>query len=265
MANLSVRNSVRSSVVRTGLGHIAASFTARRGCYLVSYQHRSLPDSKSSPDFDEEVGGNKDVQDALEVILRTAIEKQEFKDQILDDLEERKQQFRQMGEEMKEELDRKIELDKLATEQAGNAVLAETFGKLDELDDTVRKVKEGLEADRLELEAWEQQANADRSKGLFFQTLYQTDAKKPVGGSPDKEAVGKVTAKIGEPLEQEMTSSLRRMLFTTMSTLLVFIALRDALRPGANFALDFGYVLLSALLVFNAWSESRWTPWRKDK
>ncbi len=48
----------------------------------------------------------------------------------------------------------------------------DTMRQFDELEEEIEALKRGLAEDRADLAAWEQQANAARSKGLFFQSLY---------------------------------------------------------------------------------------------
>ena len=47
------------------------------------------------------------------------------------------------------------------------------------------------QADQKDIEDWEQRLAVSRSAGHFFQSLYQTDKKKPVGGGIGRSAVRK--------------------------------------------------------------------------
>lgn len=240
-------------------------FSRTRHCVLARSDKQDGSGTSERDDSKEQpsnTDGNKDVQDALEWMLRTEMEKQEIRDMVLGEAEQRKQTFRDIGEELKEELDRKLEIEKARTELSSRSILDDTFSKLDELDEIVAKVKQDLKTDQAELEEWEQQANMNRSKGLFFQSLYKTDKKAPAGSGLDPETTARLRAEVTEPLEKEVNSTFRRTLFTTMATLLLFLALQDGFSSTPHWGLDAVYVLIAAVVSFSAWSETQWTPWK---
>ncbi|KAG1667886.1 hypothetical protein FOA52_013646 [Chlamydomonas sp. UWO 241] len=124
-----------------------------------------------------------DVQAAIADILNMEIRKAKVKEEILADLEIKKEKLRLIGQEITDDFGKEIELDKMRTELASNMSLADTMSKFQELEDEVQAVRDQLAADRQSLADWEEETAAKRSKSLFFKTLYATKKDAPPSGT----------------------------------------------------------------------------------
>ncbi|GIL87962.1 hypothetical protein Vretimale_6334 [Volvox reticuliferus] len=107
------------------------------------------------------------------------------KEELMSDLEDRKAQMRAIGEEMKAALAREYELDRMRTEMGANYAISEAFHALDDVEAEVQRIKQQLQADKADLAAWEAETAEERSKGLFFKSLYaiEKEPRQPVGKS----------------------------------------------------------------------------------
>lgn len=77
----------------------AASASVRRQAPFIC-QARSGRFGSQHPEADDEVGGDKNVQDTLADLLQIEVIRQQVKQDIMDDLEIRKDSLRQIGQEV---------------------------------------------------------------------------------------------------------------------------------------------------------------------
>ncbi|PNW76843.1 hypothetical protein CHLRE_11g478528v5 [Chlamydomonas reinhardtii] len=130
-------------------------------------------------------GGNTEVQETLADVVQMEVRRVRARAELEADMEERKQQLRAMGEEMKAALAREYELDRQRAEMGANYHMSEALSQLDDVEADIRRIKEQLQADKADLAAWEVRSAEERSKGLFFKSLYAVEKEKrqPVGKS----------------------------------------------------------------------------------
>lgn len=207
-------------------------------------------------------GGNEYVQDALSEIIQIQVRKQEAKAKVLSDLEDRKEKLRNKGEELSSGLDDDANLDKLRLEMAAKVSLADSLEELRKLEEQVQGVRDQLREDRMELRNWEEASAAERSKGLFFRSLYaidndDEDEDGKVGSSIRRrsQAASASAGKSDAAEEKEKPSVIKLYLFTYLATVLFFALLIDLSGGAPQFGLDFIYVTLFAALGALAWSE----------
>ncbi|EFJ43958.1 hypothetical protein VOLCADRAFT_95786 [Volvox carteri f. nagariensis] len=131
------------------------------------------------------------------------------KEELMSDLEDRKTQMRAIGEEMKAALAREYELDRMRTEIGANYAMSEAFHALDDVEKEVQRIKQQLQADKADLAAWEAQTAEERSRGLFFKSLYS------------------LTRNHGNP--QQIRSPFRLYLFSYLSAFLALLVINDVL------------------------------------
>jgi len=122
---------------------------------------------------------DSEVQEALADILNMEVRKEEVKQEILADLELKKEQLRLIGQELADDFEKEIALDKIRTELASNMSLADTMSRFQELEDEVQALRDSVAADKEELLDWEESTAAARSRSLFFKELYTV--KRPKG------------------------------------------------------------------------------------
>ncbi|KAG2495049.1 hypothetical protein HYH03_006980 [Edaphochlamys debaryana] len=161
--------------------------------------------------------GNE-VQDTLADLMQMEVRRVRAKEELLSDLEERKQTLRQMGEEMKAALAREYELDRLRTEMGANYHMSEAMQALDEVELEVQRIKKQVAADKADLEAFEERSAQERSKGLFFKSLYAKEKapRQPVGKSipgywrrmrAEQEAAAKAAAEAARTLGSQHSAA----------------------------------------------------------
>ncbi|KAG2423898.1 hypothetical protein HXX76_014951 [Chlamydomonas incerta] len=130
-------------------------------------------------------GGNTEFQETLADVMQMEVRRVRARAELEADMEERKQQLRAMGEEMKAALAREYELDRQRAEMGANYHMSEALSQLDDVEADIRRIKEQLQADKADLAAFELRSAEERSRGLFFKSLYAVEKEKrqPVGKS----------------------------------------------------------------------------------
>ncbi|KAG2441201.1 hypothetical protein HYH02_010045 [Chlamydomonas schloesseri] len=159
--------------------------------------------------------GNTEVQDTLADVMQMEVRRVRARAELDADMEERKQQLRAMGEEMKAALAREYELDKQRAEMGANFHMSEALAQLDDVEADIRRIKEQLQADKADLAAFELRSAEERSRGLFFKSLYAVEKEKrqPVGKSipgyyrKQREAAAAAAAAAAEGAAAEAGSS----------------------------------------------------------
>lgn len=200
--------------------------------------------------------GDPEVQDSLVDVLRDQLLRQQLKEEIEEDLVKRKEALRRIGEELQAELQESYELEKFRAELGTSNALSETMQKFDELEAELQAIQEQTRRDSVETEEWEQQSAVARSQGLFFQTLYQREKGKPVGGLlPDANKLATTTAAIRDTAAQQARSPFRMYLFGYLGALLAAAVGHDLLSAQPSLPLDAGYVALGGALGWYAYSE----------
>ncbi|GLC35469.1 hypothetical protein PLESTB_000203900 [Pleodorina starrii] len=250
-------------------------------------------EAKSSGAEGQAGSGTGEVQDTLADIMQMEVRRVRAKEELMTDLEDRKERMRAIGEEMKAALARDYELNRMRTEIGANFAMSEAFHALDDVEADIARIKKQLQADKADLEAWEAQAAEDRSRGLFFKSLYsvEKEPRQPVGksipgywrkqraaaaaaaaeaaaaatGSPaadtstDWENAEAVVSAAERPLSaasRQVRSPLRLYLFSYLSAFLALVLVNDvASAAGPHVAQDVLYGILSAGLGFVAVQE----------
>jgi len=238
---------------------------------------RRLVVSRAAPDKDDDepVGGNSKVQDDLVDLISLEVAKAKVRDDMQKDLEQRKENMRKIGEELMEQLEKKIELDKMRMDLATSASLADTLQQFKELDDEVQKIRDELQADQADLAAFEARSTSARNQGLFFQQLYKPDvtagSDEPGAGAAGGAASGTSSSgssstlepqvvralqhQITEPARRELASPLRLYVFTYLAIVLACVVASDVGGGAPDLGLDALYGVLCGLLGVNAWNE----------
>lgn len=235
--------------------------------------------------------GNKEVQDALEEILHMSVRKAQVKEDILADLETKKQKLRSIGEELTEAFGREIELNKARLELDSNMNLAETLERFKEVEDEVQAVRDRLKADKEELLEWEERTAMARNQGLFFQKLYKgpvREKKKKERGEgagddatassddayddDDDEVLSRgraaVLSSIKQPAAKEVQSPWRMYVFIYLSGVTLLVLLQDLFggggsgasgsgSSGPSYGIDALYGAITITMMYSAWSERK--------
>ena len=236
-----------------------------------------------------EVGGNSEIQDALDTVMQMSVRKARVKEDILADLETKKDKLRSIGEELTEEFAREIELDKARAEMASNMSLSETLDRFQEVEDEVQAVRDQLMADKRDLEEWEDKQATSRNQGLFFQKLYKVKGRRgrSTSGEPLKEgeSEGQVQgslawdqdvedenelramsiSKVKKPAEKEVSSPWRSWVYVYLCVVLLLVMAQDLIDSDTpSFALDALYGGLAGLMGFTAWRERSMEDEKED-
>jgi len=203
-----------------------------------------------------------ELQDRLVDQIHIGIAKAKVKEDMLKDLEERKESLRKIGDDLTDELDRQLALDKARMNLAGSSSLADMLEEFRQLDEDVQRIRDELQADRRELAAFERRNAEDRSRGLFFKNLYSVkdEEEQLQGGNkrPDPQADEQRRAtmeNIKQPARQELRSPARLALFTYLTIVLAWVIGEDISLGDPDLRRDALYGLLCAVLGFNAWNE----------
>ncbi|KAF5837335.1 hypothetical protein DUNSADRAFT_4494 [Dunaliella salina] len=210
--------------------------------------------------------GDLELQDRLVDQLQIGIAKAKVKEGMLEDLEERKKSLRKIGDDLTDELDKQLALDKARMNLAGSSSLADMLEEFRQLDEDVQRIRDELQillqADRRDLAAFERRNAEERSRGLFFKNLYSVkdEGEPQQGGSkqPDPEAEEQRRAtmeNIKQPARQELRSPARLALFTYLTIVLAWVIGEDISLGDPDLRRDVLYGLLCAVLGFNAWNE----------
>jgi chaperonin cofactor prefoldin len=155
----------------------------------------------------------------------------------------------------KSEFDKLAELKRLQSDLAFDSALADINRAADDFEEELRLARERNEAAAKEQELWERDVEVARSQGQFFQTLYQSDKKKPVG--EDAERLRERVDRVVEPARQEVRSPLRFYLFTCLAGLLVLELAGDLVSNAPSAVPDLLYISLAGLAAFLAVNERR--------
>eukprot|EP00877_Chromochloris_zofingiensis_P011852 jgi/Chrzof1/6920/Cz02g03130.t1 len=208
----------------------------------------------------QDAGGDKTLQNALMEQLRLEIQNQTLKEEIKDDLRGKIDRMRRLSEELQEKLGEDIQIEKFRMDLESSQTLSDAMDKFDQLEDELQQIKDKIKADEAELNSWEQQSNVARSKGLFFKSLYESDASQPVGDGSSlssAEALHKAAAAVRQSAEGEVYSPLRLYLYTYMAIVLALVVIQDLTNPTPKLFLDGLYGVLGTLLGINAWQERK--------
>uniref|UniRef100_A0A383V571 Uncharacterized protein n=1 Tax=Tetradesmus obliquus TaxID=3088 RepID=A0A383V571_TETOB len=251
-------------------GSAQAPVGCRRRCSSIV---RGSPEG--SAEF-EGVGGDRDLQDALVQQLRVQVESQALKDEIKEDLRERVEGLKQIGEELIQQLDEELVIEKFRTDLESTQVLSDANEKLNELEEQLQQIKDQIKADQEDLRAFEVASASARSQGLFFKNLYQPEqdpqqqqeqgegaASSSSSSSKrnrmlvDPVAARQAAAVVASSAEDEMASPFRMYLFGYMAAVLALVVLQDVTTADPKFALDGLYAALGLLLGVNALNERR--------
>jgi hypothetical protein len=184
-------------------------------------------------------------------------------------VEQEAEGLRSKAEEAKEELDRLADLQNLRAEVAFNSALAgapqpaspneraalpacvllillqlcasrispsvcwhaDINREADEFEEQLRRSREEREASERALQEWEDDVAVRRSEGQFFQNLYQTNRKRPVGLSAEQ--LKERAERVKDPARSEVSSRLRSYLFAFLAFLLSAEVVAD-LRSGGQ-------------------------------
>jgi hypothetical protein len=217
-----------------------------------------------------EVGGSAEVQDALDTVMQMSVRKAQVKEDILADLETKKERLRVIGEELTEEFGREIEMDKARAELASNMSLSETLERFQQVEDEVQAVRDQLLADKRDLEEWEDKQAASRNQGLFFQKLYKVKGKGLRTGPDEQEGDGRWAdrdeeeneirarsiEKVKKPAKEEVSNPWRSWIYLYLCAVLLLVMAQDLVDAEApSYALDALYGGLAALMGFTSWRE----------
>ncbi|MEW5305593.1 MAG: hypothetical protein WDW36_008125 [Sanguina aurantia] len=231
-----------------------------------------LPASSGTSD-DEEGSGNS-IQEGLAEVVNMEVRKQQFKEGFLDELEGKKDNLRSIGEQIKEELAAKLEIDKMRAELASSVAMSDTMEKFDALEAEIRGIQEQLKADEADLQAFEERNAEERSKALFFKGLYVAPKKKKVdastSGSSSSGQTGASSGSGGVAGPQDAlpglagklegaqpTDSLRLYLFASLAAGCCAVVAADLASGDPSIGPDLLFGGLAALLVLTAVQEQR--------
>ncbi|WIA09961.1 hypothetical protein OEZ85_010173 [Tetradesmus obliquus] len=267
-----------SCSVRATGSVLAAPWQARPVQVSVGCRRRCSSFVRGSPEGSAEfegVGGDRDLQDALVQQLRVQVESQALKDEIKEDLRERVEGLKQIGEELIQQLDEELVIEKFRTDLESTQVLSDANEKLNELEEQLQQIKDQIKADQEDLRAFEVASASARSQGLFFKNLYQPEqdpqqqqeqgegAASSSSSSKrnrmliDPVAARQAAAVVASSAEDEMASPFRMYLFGYMAAVLALVVLQDVATADPKFALDGLYAALGLLLGVNALNERR--------
>ncbi|KAK9806228.1 hypothetical protein WJX72_006178 [[Myrmecia] bisecta] len=183
-------------------------------------------------------GGDADLQENLVSIIRLQIGGEKVKEFV----SEKSEELIKTAEEAKEEVDQLARLTMDRSNLAFDCALADINQTAEEFAEQLRRSREKMEADAKEFSAWEDQVAVRRSRGQFFQSLYQTDKKKPVGSRMDKDQarIEQVANSAGEG-----ASTLRLFIFSFLAVSLSLVALVDFVSTEPSVAQDIFYLVLA--------------------
>ncbi|GFH10719.1 uncharacterized protein HaLaN_06082 [Haematococcus lacustris] len=180
-------------------------------------------------------------------MLELGLAKYRVKEDIVADLEKRKANVRQIGEELAEQLGKDVELNKMRMDLATSASL--------ELDDSIQALRDELQEDAAELAAYEASSAAARNQGLFFQNLHQAVPLKEGELGYNRQAAQSAAQMVKAPAVKEVHSPLRLYVFTYLTIVLGCVVAADLTGGTPSLGLDALYVALGGVLGFNAWNE----------
>eukprot|EP00199_Chlamydomonas_sp_CCMP681_P006591 CAMPEP_0119107720 /NCGR_PEP_ID=MMETSP1180-20130426/11565_1 /TAXON_ID=3052 ORGANISM="Chlamydomonas cf sp, Strain CCMP681" /NCGR_SAMPLE_ID=MMETSP1180 /ASSEMBLY_ACC=CAM_ASM_000741 /LENGTH=275 /DNA_ID=CAMNT_0007093253 /DNA_START=90 /DNA_END=917 /DNA_ORIENTATION=+ len=225
-------------------------------------QHQQLV-ARAAEDVQGPGEGDLQVQAGLVDVLKLEVAKAKVKDDMLQDLETRKENMRRIGQELDDEFAKKIELDKMRMDLASNSSLADTYAEFKELDDQIQKIRDQLQVDQADLLAFEQRSAISRNDSLFFKGLHKGppetagagSSQQGTGNAQSNQQAAKVVANISA-VGTESETPLRLYLFTYFGIACLFLAGSDLMSPtGPNLWLDGGYTIVGVGLGFQAWRE----------
>ncbi|PRW51121.1 hypothetical protein C2E21_5514 [Chlorella sorokiniana] len=206
------------------------------------------------PEESEGPQGDSKLQDSLVNQLQFEIGKKRVEEFV----EEEAEGLKAKAEEAKEELDKLADLQNLRAEVAFNSALADINREADEFEEQLRRSREEREAAERDLEAWEDDVAVARSQGQFFQSLYQTKAKRPVG--LNSEQLQERAQKVVQPARTEMGSRLRYYLFAFLAFVLASEVVFDLQSDAPSALQDVIYTLLVIALGVTAFNERKSLP-----
>lgn len=195
--------------------------------------------------------GDSGLQDSLVQQLQFEIGKKRVDEFVQSEAEGLKAK----AEEAKEELDRLADLQNLKAEVAFNSALADINREADEFEEQLRRSREERQAAEKELEQWEDDVAVARSQGQFFQSLYQTKKKRPVGLS--SEQLQERAARVAAPARSELGSRIRYYLFAFLAFVLASEVAVDLTSDSPSAFQDVLYTLLVVLLGVTAFNERK--------
>lgn len=195
--------------------------------------------------------GDSGLQDSLVQQLQFEIGKKRVDEFVQGEAEG----LRAKAEEAKEELDKLADLQNLKAEVAFNSALADINREADEFEEQLRRSREERQAAERELEQWEDDVAVARSQGQFFQSLYQTQKKRPVGLS--SEQLQERASKVAAPARSELGSRIRYYLFAFLAFVLASEVAVDLASESPSAFQDVLYTLLVVLLGVTAFNERK--------
>lgn len=195
--------------------------------------------------------GDSGLQDSLIKQLQFEIGKKRVDEFV----EEEAEGLRSKAEAAKEELDKLADLQTLRAEVAFNSALADINREADEFAEKLRKSREEREAAEREQEQWEDEVAVSRSQGQFFQSLYQTKKKRPVGMSAEQ--LQERADKVKQPAKSELTSWVRYYLYGFLAFVLIAEVMTDLQSDAPSALQDVLYTLLVVVLGVTAYSERK--------
>ncbi|KAJ9529014.1 hypothetical protein QJQ45_007088 [Haematococcus lacustris] len=220
-------------------------------------------------------GAGSFAEEKLVDMLELGLAKYRVKEDIVADLEKRKANVRQIGEEpgsgrlvscgaawwrpllcqLAEQLGKDVELNKMRMDLATSASLADTLAQFQELDDSIQALRDELQEDAAELAAYEASSAAARNQGLFFQNLHQAVPLKEGELGYNRQAAQSAAQMVKVPAVKEVHSPLRLYVFTYLTIVLGCVVAADLTGGTPSLGLDALYVALGGVLGFNAWNE----------
>ncbi|KAL6756733.1 hypothetical protein V8C86DRAFT_2643701 [Haematococcus lacustris] len=218
-------------------------------CHRHHHRHVLYASGPASPE------GDPAVQEKLVDMLELGLAKYRVKEDIVADLEKRKANVRQIGEELAEQLGKDVELNKMRMDLATSASLADTLAQFQELDDSIQALRDELQEDAAELAAYEASSAAARNQGLFFQNLHQAVPLKEGELGYNRQAAQSAAQMVKAPAVKEVHSPLRLYVFTYLTIVLGCVVAADLTGGTPSLGLDALYVALGGVLGLNAWNE----------
>ncbi|GAX85465.1 hypothetical protein CEUSTIGMA_g12881.t1 [Chlamydomonas eustigma] len=233
----------------------------------ITAKHASGKEDPQVPD-EEDPGldkfkGNPEVQDALAEVMMLSVRKEKVKEDIRQDVEAKKEKIRNIGKELTDDFERKIELDKMRTELASNMSLAETMQKFQAVEDELQALRDKLKEDREELADWEDRTAQARNQGLFFKRLHKTrelSSSRTSGEGSEgtlegesKKPSSEVLRNIKNPAAGEVTSSWRLLIFAYLALVPLAVLIEDLQSQAPDYGLDAFYLALAVAMAYNVW------------
>eukprot|EP00884_Botryococcus_braunii_P021864 jgi/Botrbrau1/8361/Bobra.0046s0022.1 len=194
-------------------------------------RYRNLTIRQSQP---EEVEGNPEVQEALVKTVKLEIAKERIKEKF----EEESDNLRLAAARAKDDVERWGQLMEDRANLGFNSIIADVNQTADELGEKLKESRARMEADKQSLAEWEQQSAVDRSAGHFFQSLYQVDPKRPVGGSSTSSRASDIVGRAAD----EIRSPIRFIIYSFLTAVLLFALIAGLVSGKEVSAVDALYV-----------------------